>query len=301
MNNINIKIEEFERKALTLNQSELIYYLQERRIFPRELSCSECQNPLSINKYKKNIDGFAWRCATRQCSKFKQYFSLRKNTFLEGMRLDIRTVLRIIAKYGAGCSRISIQRSLNICKTTVLNVVKKIIRKIPPTDFKNDKLGGGDKIVQIDETMLNFKCKSHRGRSTTNKTDALCIVEYDGEITRVFATTIIDKKARTILPHIKQQVVSGSTIYTDEAKVYKSLCDEGYSHGSVCHKYKFVDYETGVHTQAVESFNNQVKRHIKWRMGVQTELRQDFLKEFAFYYNNRKNYFVALLEALRFE
>jgi hypothetical protein len=32
-------------------------------------------------------------------------------------------------------------------------------------DFKNNKLGNGGKLVQVDETMLNYKCKSHRGRS----------------------------------------------------------------------------------------------------------------------------------------
>ncbi|KCZ77920.1 hypothetical protein H311_01063, partial [Anncaliia algerae PRA109] len=36
---------------------------------------------------------------------------------------------------------------------------------------------GPGSIVQIDETMMNFKCKSHRGRSTLNKTDALVIIE----------------------------------------------------------------------------------------------------------------------------
>lgn len=32
-------------------------------------------------------------------------------------------------------------------------------------------------LVKCDETMLNYKCKGHRGRSTTNKIDAFCIEE----------------------------------------------------------------------------------------------------------------------------
>lgn len=41
-------------------------------------------------------------------------------------------------------------------------------------DFQ-PKLGGPGRIIQIDETMMNYKCKSHRGRSNDNKTDAIVL------------------------------------------------------------------------------------------------------------------------------
>ncbi|KCZ79051.1 hypothetical protein H312_03560 [Anncaliia algerae PRA339] len=44
---------------------------------------------------------------------------------------------------------------------------------MPGSNFESNKLGGPGFVVQIDETMLNFKCKSHRGRTANNKTDAL--------------------------------------------------------------------------------------------------------------------------------
>ena len=143
--------------------------------------------------------------------------------------------------------------------------------KIPKPNFTNDKLGGIGKIVQADETMLNYKYKSHRGRSLSNKTDALSIVEFKEEITRVFATVIPDRKATTILPIICEQVASGSIVHTDEAPTYKKLSKLSYLHLSVRHKLNFVDKNTGVHTQAVESFNNIIKREVKSRMGVKTE------------------------------
>jgi hypothetical protein len=52
-------------------------------------------------------------------------------------------------------------------------------------DFRNNKLGDPGVIVKLDETMLNFKRKSHRGSAYTNKTDAFCIVEYKGYNTRI--------------------------------------------------------------------------------------------------------------------
>ncbi|KAM0686063.1 hypothetical protein COBT_002719 [Conglomerata obtusa] len=44
------------------------------------------------------------------------------------------------------------------------------------------KCGGSGKVVQTDETMLNYKCKSLRGRCDTKKTDAICIFEVANSI-----------------------------------------------------------------------------------------------------------------------
>ncbi|KCZ75679.1 hypothetical protein H311_03339 [Anncaliia algerae PRA109] len=66
---------------------------------------------------------------------------------------------------------------------------------------KMNKLGGPSNIVQIDETVMNYKSKSHRGRSPLNMTDALCIVEFTDKITKAYATTIFDKKKQRYYTH----------------------------------------------------------------------------------------------------
>lgn len=53
-------------------------------------------------------------------------------------------------------------------------------------DFRNYKLS--NIASKKDETMFNFNCGSYRGRSPTNRSDALCIVEYLDGIKRIFAT-----------------------------------------------------------------------------------------------------------------
>ncbi|KAG0437814.1 hypothetical protein DMUE_3464 [Dictyocoela muelleri] len=108
--------------------------------------------------------------------------------------------------------------------------------------------------------MLNYKVKSHRGRPLENKTDSLCIIEFGNEIKRVFTTIINDKKELTIVPIICSQVASNSTIWTDEHRAYSNLKDLFYDHKTVCHKYQFINYDTGANTQAVESFNNIKKK-----------------------------------------
>ena len=141
-------------------------------------------------------------------------------------------------------------------------MISKLFNHLQLKEPISVKFGGPDKHVQIDETMLNYKCKSHRGRSPTNRTDALCIVEYNGKITRVFACVIPNKLQSTLVPIICNNVASGSIISTDEHKSYSCLSKFDFTHRSVCHKYNFVDRETGVNTQAVESLNNYVKMAI---------------------------------------
>ncbi len=98
----------------------------------------------------------------------------------------------------------------------IYKVVGKSVGLIPEPDFQNDKLGEIGSIVQIDETMLNYKCKSHRGRSPTNRTDSLVIVEVRNHITRAYAKVIPIKTKEVMIPLIVSQVLPGTTIWTDE-------------------------------------------------------------------------------------
>ncbi|KCZ78953.1 hypothetical protein H311_00006 [Anncaliia algerae PRA109] len=130
------------------------------------------------------------------------------------------------------------------------------------------KMGRCGNIVQIDETMLNFKSKSHRGRLPLNKTDALVIVEVNNIVSQIYSEVIENKKKETIMPIICDQVVTGAEIHTDEHKSYNALGKMGYIHKNVYHKYIFLNPVDGTHTQSVESINNCLKYEIKKRKGI---------------------------------
>ncbi|KCZ82279.1 hypothetical protein H312_00302, partial [Anncaliia algerae PRA339] len=88
----------------------------------------------------------------------------------------------------------SIIRKLSISKYTLKKIKDKLFYLMKLDFDKMNKPGGPSTIVQIDETMMNYKYKSHRGRSPLNKTDALCIVEFTDKITKAYATTSLIKK-----------------------------------------------------------------------------------------------------------
>ncbi|KCZ77887.1 hypothetical protein H311_01095, partial [Anncaliia algerae PRA109] len=249
-------------------------------------------------KYKKSYDCFAWRCLNKHCSKNKSYFNIRTDSFFEGFICEFKVVLQIVTKYACRQPRHSIKSSLDVSDSLIVKVINKISNLIPSTDFTSKKLGGPFKIIQIDETMLNFKVKSHRGRSPHNRSDALCIIEKGMEHTKAFATIIPDKKESTLVPIICSQVAENSIIWTDEFKSYYNLSKYNFIHNTVCHKYQFINHSTGVNTQAVESFNNELKLEIKRRKGIKNEKRNDFLKEFCFIYNNKDRLFDAVLDLI---
>ncbi|KCZ73981.1 hypothetical protein H311_05058, partial [Anncaliia algerae PRA109] len=134
----------------------------------------------------------------------------------------------------------------DVSNSLVVKVLNKLLNLIPVTGFSANKLGGPLNIVQIDEMMLNFKVKSHRGRAPSNKTDALCIIELNSFRNRAFATILPDKKASTILPIILSQVAENSVFWTDEFKSYANLTNLGFRHKTICRKYEFINSETGV-------------------------------------------------------
>ncbi|KAG0435228.1 hypothetical protein DMUE_4824 [Dictyocoela muelleri] len=107
--------------------------------------------------------------------------------------------------------------------------------------------------------------------SLTNKTDALCIIEFYYEILCFFAFVIENKLETPLVPIICLQVVANSTIWTYEHHSYTNLNELNYTNDTVCHKYIFINGDSGANTQAVECFNNLFKEDIKLKMGVKTE------------------------------
>lgn len=271
----------------------------DENFLPRERLCTHCQNSSALVSYTRNSDGVAWRCMNSSCIMYKKYKSVRIDTFFDKFSTDLRTIFLILIKYAIKTPLHSIIDHSTLSHGLVEKIINNLIDTIPQPDFSNNKLGGVKHIVQIDETMLNYKCKSHRGRSPANRTDALCIVEVGQRITRAYASVIPDKRSRTIIPIIMSQVAPNSIIWTDEHRSYQCLSRLSFVHGTVCHKYEFINSESGVNTQAVESFNNLLKVEIKSRKGVKTELRQKFLNEMCFKFNNKNDLLNAFLNLLK--
>ncbi|KCZ75378.1 hypothetical protein H311_03647 [Anncaliia algerae PRA109] len=93
----------------------------------------------------------------------------------------MRIILKILIKYSCRQSQFSIIESFDLEALTIKKVISKLVEVMPEPDFSNNKLGGPESIVQIDKTMLNYKCKGHQGRSPHNRTDPYALLNIKKE------------------------------------------------------------------------------------------------------------------------
>ncbi|KCZ78924.1 hypothetical protein H311_00038 [Anncaliia algerae PRA109] len=70
-------------------------------------------------------------------------------------------------------------------------------------------------------------------------------------------------------------------------------------HNTLCHKYEFNNSECSINTQNVEIFHKEMKLEIKLRKEVRIDQRENFIREFCFYFNSRRNYFVNIMRILK--
>ncbi len=90
------------------------------------------------------------------------------------------------------------------------------------------------------------------------------------------------------MPIIIRQVVPNSLIRTDEQWIYRDLTKHDFVHEIVCHKYEFVNRESGIHIQHVESLNNILKYFIKNNKRVITDFKENFFIEECFFWNKKE-------------
>jgi transposase len=140
-------------------------------------------------------------------------------------------------------------------------------------------------IVETDETYIGGRNKG-AGSNFANKEVVFGLIERDGNVK---AEHVQSAGARVLLPRIHNGVQHGTTIYSDQAQVYKTLHRVGYYHDSVNHSIG--EYGRGlVNTNTIEGFWSQLKRSIDGTYHcVSAKYLQLYLNEFVYRYNHRES------------
>ena len=187
----------------------------------------------------------------------------------------------------SGISAKQLERELGVTYKTAWRMFKQIRTLL---DDNDGPLSG---TVEIDETWVGGKpryLQPRRGRrlasDPTAQTPVVGMVERDGSI-KAWATK--DVKTKTIKPLVLDNVVQGTTVYTDTAWQYGLVMKSGYEHSRINHTAKV--YVDGiVHTNTIEGFWMLLKNGIR---GVYHSVGKDYLQtyvdEYTFRYNHRKD------------
>jgi len=141
-----------------------------------------------------------------------------------------------------------------------------------------------DGTVEIDETYIGGKRRGGKRGRGTDKAAVVGVVQRGGSVR---AKHVDNVKSATVIPILRNNVVLGSAVMTDEFPVYNRVGRDGYLHEVIQHGIK--QYVRGnVHTNTIEGFWSQVKRSISGtHHAVSKKYLQFYLNEFVFRYNHR--------------
>ncbi len=226
-------------------------YLEQRRWGKTGRYCPHCG---SVNTVEvKSQKPMPYRC--KDC---REHFSIRTGTVLAESKIGIQKwffAIYLMTTSRKGISSVQMAKEIGVTQKTAWFLDHRIREAYKQN---GDLLGP---VVEIDETYIggleknkHAKKKIHAGRGGIGKQAVMGIKERSGRV-RAFpidGTTQTDFHAA-----IKENVKSGSTVYTDSHKSYEGM--EGFAHESVNHSTG--EYIKGMaHTNGVESFWALLKR-----------------------------------------
>jgi transposase len=146
-------------------------------------------------------------------------------------------------------------------------------------EAESEAMFGGE--IEVDESYFGGKWKGKRGRGAGGKIPVFGLLKRGG---RVYTKIISDASRATLIPIIERKVVPDSIVYSDCWKAYNVLDVSDFKHFRINHSVLFAD--THNHTNGIENFWNQAKRHMRKFNGVPKAQFGLYLKECEWRFNN---------------
>src|SRR5579884_1916836 len=180
-------------------------------------------------------------------------------TIFEKSSTSLRTwfyAMYLMGSTRCGISAKQIQRETGVTYKCAWRMFKQI-RSLLSEDGKLE----GPTTVEVDEMYVGGRIKRIHAAEKP-KTPVIGAVERKGG--RVIARVAADTKKPTLHGFIKEYVMPGSCLFTDDYVAYDGIDVRGYTHHRIRHSERI--YVTGargqIHTQTIEGFWSLVKRGI---------------------------------------
>jgi len=240
-----------------------------------------------------------------QCMDCNNSFSIFKGTIFENSSTDLTKwmyAIHLFLNGKKGISGLQLMREVGVTYKTAWRMLKQIRLAMGDEDMKTYF----ETIVEIDETYVGGKPrKGNKGRNdngdtTTNnkrgrgtsKTPVIGVVDRDNK--KVHAKVALPNKdgkkltGKQLLNVLNEVTKAGATVMTDEFRSYNILSRSGFIHLKVDHTKEFAVGAT--HTNNIESFWATLKRGVYGIYhSISVKYLQQYVNEFCFRYNNRKN------------
>ena len=175
-----------------------------------------------------------------------------------------------------------LERQLGVTYKTAWRMADEIRKHMAQIDGEFPLFGE----VEVDETYVGGRRPGRRGRGAAGKTIVFGMLERDGQ---VMTKVVPDVARETLQPQIRENVLQGSTVHSDELPSYRGLNREGYKHKTVNHGEG--QYAVGnKHVNNLENFWKHLKGSINGtHMHVSKKHLAKYAKEFEYRFNRRAN------------
>jgi transposase len=191
-----------------------------------------------------------------------------------------------------GVSAKELERQLGVTYKTAWRMAG-LIREHMGTVDGDMQLGGPDKVVEIDETIIGGVIK---GYDHDNKTIVMGMLERGGRVTTQIVPNV---KRASLWPVIEANVAKGTTISTDQLKSYGSIAVKGYRHMTVNHNKGQYVAASGASVNSIEGFWRHLKCSIMGtHISVSPKYMARYVGEFEYRFNRREDAASMLPELL---
>lgn len=225
----------------------------------------------------------------------KQKFSLKVGTVFEDSPIPLEKWLPavwLLCSCKNGISSYEIHRALGVTQKSAWFMLHRIRLAMQSKSFV--KLGGDGGQVEVDETFIGGKARNmHKsvkarritGQGHNNIDKAIVWGALDRETKQVRTQVIPDRKRETLHPLVKENVMVGSALFSDELWGYSGL-DTDFQHQVIDHAVRYVDGV--IHTNGMENFWSLTKRTLGGTyVSVEPFHLHRYLSEQEFRYNYR--------------
>jgi transposase-like protein len=228
------------------------------------------------------------------CNGCRGKFTCRTGTVMERSHIPLHKwllAIHLLTTSKKGISAHQLMRNLGIGSYRsawfLAHRVREALTDIDP-NASGGPLGGPDKVVEADETVIGGRSKNRAYREPAPKKMVATLVERGG---RVRSKHVAEINSKTLRPFVMKNASRKSTLNTDEAAYYVKMGREFDKHHAVDHSRNEYAYKLDGRTVTVngpENYFSILKRGI---YGVYHHVSEAhlhrYLAEFDFRYSNR--------------
>lgn len=244
------------------------------------------------------LQGKSTRPGVYKCKDCRKPFSVTVGTVMERSKIPLSKWLlaaQLMASSKKGMSALQLQRMLSVTYETAWFLFHRL--REAATDTASGPLGGGNKVVEADETYVGGKAKNKAYGPPPKKQAVFALVERDGSARSFHVANVTGE---TLRPIMVKHASRKSHLMTDESAVYTKIGDEFAGHSTVNHSAdEYVRHGGFTTTNTIESYFAILKRGVFGTFHSISEAHlHRYLAEFDFRYNHRKVSDVERAEAL---